>query len=209
MTWPFDPHPPLSYDVILADPPWHFENYSAKGERKGARRHYATLGFDEIAAMPVSKLGRGDCILFMWCCWPTLPQAVDVLERWGFRYVTGGAWHKRTSTGKSAFGTGYVMRSATEPYLIGTLGNPKTVRDVRNVIETSDASVIDAERREHSRKPEVQYETLERMFPAALRRIELFARNQRPKWDAWGNETKKFGAAPNEVPATKQRKDAA
>ena len=195
MTWPFDPHPPCSYDVVLADPPWKFHHYSAKGEGKAATRHYRTMSFEDICALPVSHLGRGDCILFMWCCWPSLPQAVDVLKGWGFNYVTGGAWHKRTSTGKSAFGTGYVLRSATEPYLIGTLGNPKTARNIRNVIETSDATVLDAERREHSRKPDAQYEILERMFPAAVRRIELFARNTRPGWDVWGNETEKFGVA--------------
>ena len=189
--WPFGDLTPLSYDVILADPPWRFDNYSAAGEKKAPARHYATMGFDDIAALPVAQLGRGDALLFMWCCWPTIDRAIGVLKRWGFNYTTGGAWHKRTSSGKTVFGTGYVLRSATEPYLIGTLGSPATSRSVRGVIET----VIDAERREHSRKPDEQYAYLERLVTNAMRRCELFARSTRPNWDSWGHETEKFAGA--------------
>jgi N6-adenosine-specific RNA methylase IME4 len=106
--------------------------------------------------------------------------------------VTGGAWHKRTRHGKSAFGTGYRLRSATEPFLLGTLGNPETVKNIRNVIETEDLDIIDAERRQHSRKPDEQYQLCERIMPRAVRHVELFARQARPGWDAWGNEIGKF-----------------
>jgi len=190
-TWPFEPLIPLSYDVILADPPWSFDNYSSNGWKKAPARHYATMGFDDLAQLPVAQLGRGDALLFMWCCWPTIDRAMGVMKAWGFEHTTGGAWHKRTSSGKSVFGTGYVLRSATEPYLIGTLGSPRTSRSVRGVIET----VIDAERREHSRKPDEQYEYLGRLVPGAMRRCELFARSTRPGWDSWGNETEKFAGA--------------
>lgn len=193
--WPFGDLKPLSYDVILADPPWPFENYSSNGWKKSPRRHYATLGFDDIATLPVAQLGRGDALLFMWCCWPTLDRAIGVLKAWGFNYATGGAWHKRTRNGKTVFGTGYVLRSATEPYLIGSLGSPTTSRSVRGVIET----VIDAVRREHSRKPDEQYDYLERLVPGATRRCELFARSSRPGWESWGNELGKFDDAPTEA----------
>lgn len=189
---PFSELPELAYDVILADPPWSFDLWSENGNAKAPSAQYATMSFTDIAALPVSRLGRGDCLLFMWACWPTVDQAIDVLKAWGFRYVTGGAWHKRTSGGKSAFGTGYRMRSATEPFLIGTLGNPATVRNIRNVIETDDMDVIDAKTRGHSRKPDEQYAICERIMPSALRFIELFARQTRPGWDAWGNQTDRF-----------------
>jgi len=194
MDWPFEPLTPLSYDVILADPATRFETYSAAGAGKSPDAHYDTMGWDELAALPVSQLGRGDCLLMMWACWPSLQQSLDLLRAWGFRYVTGGAWHKRTSSGKSAFGTGYVMRSATEPYLIGTMGSPVTANNIRNVIETADLDVIDAVRREHSRKPDEQYSVCERIAPRALRFAELFARQSRPGWDSWGNQTTKFEA---------------
>jgi len=186
--WPFAGLTPLSYDVILADPPWRFDNYSSAGQKKAPARHYATMGFDDLASLPVAQLGRGDALLFMWCCWPTIDRAIGVMKAWGFDFKTGGAWHKRTNSGKTVFGTGYILRSATEPYLIGTLGAPATSRSVRGVIET----VIDAERREHSRKPDEQYGYLEQLVPNAMRRCELFARETRPGWDSWGNELHKF-----------------
>jgi len=193
----FDGLSPLSFDLIIADPPWDFQTRSDKGHRKSQHRHYDVMGFDDLAALPVSSLGRGDCILMMWACWPSLPKALDVLAAWGFRYVTGGSWHKRTTHGKSGFGTGYVMRSATEPFLIGTLGSPLTARNIRNVIETNDLDQIDALRREHSRKPDEQYDIMDRLSPRALRRLELFARQPWPGWDAWGNQIDKFDETPS------------
>ncbi|MCE7797873.1 DNA methyltransferase [Sphingobium sufflavum] len=192
--WPFGELQPLGYDLILADPATRFETYSAKGEGKSPQAQYGTMTWEELAAMPVAQLGRGDCILKMWACWPTLRQSLQLLDDWGFRYVTGGAWHKRTKHGKSAFGTGYVLRSACEPYLIGTLGSPATANNLRNIIETEELHVIDAERREHSRKPDEQYDYCQRMAKNGVRFVELFARQRHPGWDAWGHEADKFVA---------------
>lgn len=195
--WPFQSLTPLSYDVLIADPATRFETYSAAGQSKSPDAHYETMSWDDLGALPVSKLGRGDTLLMLWACWPTLRESIALMEQWGFRYVTGGAWHKRTKHGKSAFGTGYVLRSASEPYLIGTLGSPATARNVRNIIETEQLHVIDAEARGHSRKPDEQYDYCERLCPRALRFAELFARQSWPGWDGWGNETDKF--APGEA----------
>lgn len=183
---------PLAYDVILADPATKFVTWSAKGQEKGPDAHYSTMTWEELGALEVGQLGRGDAILFLWACWPTLRHSLQLIDDWGFRYVTGGSWHKRTRHGKSGFGTGYRLRSATEPYLIGTLGNPLTAKNIRNVIETEDLDVIDAQLREHSRKPDEQYDVCERIMPRATRYLELFARQERPGWDCWGNETDKF-----------------
>jgi N6-adenosine-specific RNA methylase IME4 len=131
-------------------------------------------------------------MLFLWACWPTLRESIALMEAWGFRYVTGGAWHKRSKHGKTAFGTGYVLRSASEPFLIGTLGSPLTANNVRGVIESEDLDVIDAVARGHSRKPDEQYDFCRRLNPRALRFIELFARQRQPGWEAWGNEVDKF-----------------
>lgn len=187
--WPFDPFPALSYDAILADPATRFETWSAAGEKKSPQAHYQTMTWDELGALPVSQLARGDAILFLWACWPTIRQSINLMEQWGFRYVTGGSWHKRTKHGKSNFGTGYRLRSATEPYLIGTLGNPMTAKNIRNVIEADGLDEIDAENLGHSRKPDEQYEVCEALCPRALRFIELFSRKSRVGWDHWGLET--------------------
>jgi N6-adenosine-specific RNA methylase IME4 len=195
VTWPLAPLPELAFDVILADPPWHFTTYGEAGQGKAPSAQYATMDADAIKALPVSRLGRGDCLLMLWACWPSLPQAFETMDAWGFRYVTGGSWHKRTKHGKTNFGTGYVMRSATEPFLIGTLGSPLTARNIRNIIDAEGLAEIDAENRGHSRKPDEQYDLCEAICPRALRFVELFSRQSRPGWTAWGNEVGKFDQA--------------
>jgi len=185
--WPFAPLQPQAYDFIMADPPWRFELYSAKGEGKSAQAHYATMTLDDIAALPVADLARGNCLMWLWATAPMLDQQIAILKRWGFRFVTSGVWVKKTVTGKTDFGTGYVLRSAHEPFLIGAIGEPETSRCVRSVVEGM--------RREHSRKPDEAYEEAGRLMPTARRRADLFSRESRPGWEAWGNETGKFDAS--------------
>lgn len=202
MTWPFGDLPPMLADIILADPPWTFELHSEKGEGKSAQAHYSCMSLDGIKALPVSQLCRGDAICIMWTTWPFVAngQAIEVLPAWGFTPVTGGAWFKRTKNDKAAFGTGYRLRSACEPFLVGTLGNPTTAANVRNTIETFEReNAVVAPTRGHSRKPDDIYDFCERLCPRALRGVELFARQQfvggKIEWRAYGNETSKFEAA--------------
>ena len=185
MTWPFGDLLPLSYDMIMVDSPWTFQLYSVKGEKKSAQAQYGTMGMGDIKRLPVDQLASGDAVLFMWATWPMLPQAIEVMAAWRFRFVSGGVWHKRTKNGKTAFGTGYRVRSASEPWLLGTIGNPKTSRRHRNVIEGL--------AREHSRKPNEAYAWAESYMPHA-RRADLFARESRPGWSSWGRESTKFDA---------------
>jgi N6-adenosine-specific RNA methylase IME4 len=183
--FPFGDLKPLSYRTILADPPWLFANYSAKGEAKNPVAHYACMDIEAIKALPVGHLAAPDCVLVMWATAPLLPQAIETIGAWGFRYVTAGAWAKRSRTGRVwTFGTGYWLRSSMEPYLLATLGSPRIrARNVRNLIE--------APVREHSRKPDQIYVDQEALTDGP--RCELFARTRRPGWDAWGNEAGKFG----------------
>lgn len=178
---------PLSYDFIMADPPWSYENWSEKGEHKNASAKYDCMSLEDIKALPVGQLARADAVLWLWATNPLLREAFDVMDAWGFTFKTAGHWVKRTKGGKLAFGTGYILRCASEPFLIGTVGNPKTARNVRSVIE----GLV----REHSRKPDEAYTEAEKLLPSALRRADLFSRQVRPGWDAWGNETDKFGRA--------------
>jgi N6-adenosine-specific RNA methylase IME4 len=183
MKWPFGSLQPLAYQLLMADPPWHFKLYSELGSKKSAQGQYRVMSLDDIAALPVDQLAAPECVLFMWSTFPMLPQAFGVMEAWGFTYKTGGVWHKRTKNGKTAFGTGYRVRSAAEPWLLGVIGNPKTPRTHRNLIEGL--------ARQHSRKPSEAYSWCESYMPEA-RRADLFAREQRRGWDAWGAEATKF-----------------
>jgi N6-adenosine-specific RNA methylase IME4 len=187
VSWPFNNLMPLRYGCILADPPWYFRNYSENGEEKNPVAHYACMDTASIASLPVSHLAAPDCALIMWATAPMLPDAILLMSAWGFAFKSSGAWAKQSTTGeKWAFGTGYCFRSAAEFFLLGTIGKPKVLsRSVRNLIV--------APVREHSRKPDEQYEMCEQLFGGPY--VELFARQTKPGWDCWGNETDKFGEA--------------
>ena len=186
MTWPFGDLQPFGFDMLMVDPPWAFALRSEKGEAKSPQAQYACMPLDAIKALPVAQLARGDAFLWLWATNPMLPQALAVMAAWGFTFSTSGTWVKTTSGGKLAFGTGYVLRSASEPFLIGRLGRPRAGRAVR--------SVIMAPAREHSRKPDEAYAAAEALLPGALRRADLFSREARSGWTAWGHEAGKFDA---------------
>lgn len=195
MTWPFGNLIPMKYGVILADPPWAYAMRSDKGFEKSPERHYETLSYPALARLPVGQLAAPDCLLFMWSTWPHLPWAQALMGEWGFRYVTGGAWVKRTPSGKAAFGTGYVLRSATEPFLVGKIGSPVIrSRSCRNLIEADELpDLIDGVRREHSRKPPQMRALIDELLPDAWG-CELFAREPWAGREVWGNDTHRFEA---------------
>lgn len=176
----------FGFDLIMADPPWKFENWSKKGEAKNASAQYDCMSLDDIKALPVGHLMAPDAVLWLWATNPMLPQAFEVLQAWGVRYVTAGTWVKRTTNGKLGFGTGYRLRCANEPFLIATNGNPATARNVRSVIE--------GPIREHSRKPDEAFDEASRLVAPMPdpRKLELFARQTRDGWTTWGNEATKF-----------------
>lgn len=184
LAWPFEGLTPLKYGAILADPPWAYDMRSQKGYAKSPEAHYDTMPLEAIKSLPVSHLAAGDCLLVMWSTWPHLPQAMEVMAAWGFAYKTGGSWTKQTPTGKAAFGTGYILRSSTEPFLIGTIGAPR-------ISSKSERNLIEAQRREHSRKPDEMRAMVERLCPNAFC-AELFAREPWPGHDVWGAEAGKF-----------------
>lgn len=176
----FDVLPPLSYDLIMADPPWSFSNWSAKGVHKNASAKYDCMSLDAIKRMRVSQLATPDAVLWLWATNPLLPQAFEVMRAWGFTFKTAGAWAKMTARGKQHFGTGYVLRSAHEPFLIGVIGKPKFAKNVR--------SLFMAPTGVHSQKPDEAFTIAELLAPNANRRLELFSRKSRPGWDAFGDE---------------------
>ena len=196
--------PPGQFGVILADPPWQYQMYSEKGYEKSPDAHYSCMVLDQIKAMRDDILfsAAPNCVCVMWTVWPMMNQALDLMESWGFQFKTGGDWNKTTKTGKQAFGTGYVLRSATEPFIIGTIGKPRIKNhSTRNSLFTDDAPEnlndlgvsITSQRREHSRKPDEMIVLIEELFDGPY--LELFSRQKRPGWESWGNQTDKFGEA--------------
>lgn len=196
-TWPFAPFAPFSFDLVMADPPWPWAAYSDKGLEKSPEAQYATMSMEAIAAFPVGDLLAPGGVLFLWCTWPLFAAQAALAARWGLEVKTGGVWAKRTPSGKLRWGTGYLLRSVCEPFLIATLkGSGFRGASEPNRIETifPDGFELDGLAREHSRKPDEAYALLERVLPAA-RRLDLFSRQSRPGWSSWGNEAGKFDAS--------------
>jgi N6-adenosine-specific RNA methylase IME4 len=165
--------------VLYADPPWHFEVYNEESRvERAAGNHYSTMSLDKICALPVLSLASPDAALFMWTTVPHLRESFDVLVAWGFKYKTHIVWVK------DKIGLGYFVRNQHELLLVATRGDMPSPSPANRP-----PSVIHAPRREHSRKPDEAYELIERMYPE-LPKIELFARQARAGWAAWGNELK-------------------
>ena len=187
--------PLFSYDLVVCDPPWRFETFSKKGLKKSPDAHYATMSLNEIVVLPIADLLKPGSVLVLWCTWPLIGVQWDLIKKWGLVPKTGGAWAKRTNTGKLRWGTGYLIRSVCEPFLIGTLSGCKARgSSIPNMIETLSNVSLDGLAREHSRKPDEFYSLMEKLVPDG-RKADIFARQQRPGWDYWGNETEKFPEA--------------
>jgi N6-adenosine-specific RNA methylase IME4 len=173
------------YDIILADPPWHFEVHDeASGSGRSPSHHYPTLTVQDILRLEVNTLANKNCALFLWTTWPHMIDAMNVIEAWGFTYRTlAWEWIKVNKDNTLAMGTGYYFRANPEPCLLAVKGKmPVAVHDEINVII--------APRMAYSQKPEEQYAKIARVYPHQLypNRIELFARRPVFGWEATGLE---------------------
>lgn len=177
------------YQIILADPPWQFKNYSDKWhegrpESRWVGNEYKLMGLKDVMALPVESIAAEDAALFLWTTMPHLPDALRVIEAWGFRYKTAAfTWVKQNPSGNGIFtGMGFWTRSNAEICLLATRGKPKRVsKSVKQVIISPVGR--------HSEKPaEVRDRIVELM--GDVPRIELFARKHAKGWAAWGDEVR-------------------
>ena len=187
--WPFGSLRMFGYDLVMIDPPWPFDLWSNAGNEKSAAAQYDCMTREEIISLPVGNLLRAGGVLWLWCTWPLAAEGfhVECLRAWGLEGKTGGAWAKRTASGKLRWGTGYLVRSVCEPFFIATIGAD------REYDGAAECNLIDGLAREHSRKPEEAYSLCERVMPHAWR-ADVFSRENRVGWDCWGREAGKFNA---------------
>lgn len=177
------------YGAILLDPPWAFKTFSGKRQtpHRCAEDHYRTMKAHEVAGLPLPDLAGRHCALFMWAVDSHLDEAIELMRFWGFKYKTiAFIWKKETANGKPMIGMGYWTRKQGEICILGTRGSvARRDKGVRQLIE--------APRREHSRKPDEIYSRIEALVEGPY--LEMFARQRWPGWDQWGNETDKFEVA--------------
>ena len=171
------------FSTVLADPPWRFTNRTGKvAPEHGRLKRYETMSLDEIKGLPVSQLVAKNAHLYLWVPNALLKEGIDVLEAWGFRYVSNIIWAKRRKDGgPDGRGVGFYFRNVTEVLLFGVKGSLRTLAPAR-----SQVNMLETRKREHSRKPDEQYDLIENCSPGPY--VELFARHARENWTVWGNE---------------------
>ena len=172
------------FKTILADPPWQFQNRTGKvaPEHKRLNR-YPTMELDDIKALPVSQVAEDISHLYLWVPNALLPEGLEVMAAWGFRYKTNLVWEKvRKDGGPDGRGVGFDFRNVTELLLFGVKGTGmRTLQPARTQV-----NLVRSQKREHSRKPDEIIDLIEQCSPGPY--LELFARGDREGWTLWGNQ---------------------
>lgn len=192
----------LPYEVLMIDPPWRFGD-NLPGLTRGATNNYETMTIQELCDYRLPSVAD-DAVAFLWRV-AAIPDWLTVCRAWGFEPVSEVVWvkvgkHKSILpyedpkwhvvldggvVAKVAFGMGRTVRNCHEVCVIAKRGRGLEVQN------HSIRSVIFGQLREHSRKPDEIYDLAESMYPDA-KRADVFSRQQRPGWDAFGYEVDRF-----------------
>jgi site-specific DNA-methyltransferase (adenine-specific) len=168
-----------SYQIIYADCPW---DYETKNSPKFGGASYPTMTTEELKSIPVALIADKNCSLFFWATYPKLKEAIEVIEAWGFKYRTNAFTWIKTNRRAGTFysGLGHWTNANSEICLFAKKGHPKRIaKDVKELI-------IAPLGRHSAKPPEVRDRIVKLM--GDLPRIELFARERVPGWDALGND---------------------
>lgn len=170
------------YKTIYIDPPW--PEHGGGKIKRGADRHYNLMSISEIKALPIQRLAHEDgCHLYLWTTNNYLPDAIECINEWGFKYITTIVWMK------DKMGLGQYYRGITELCLFATTHQRLPYKVVDGRRQQGVTGFLES-KREHSRKPVQMRKMIEKVSYAP--RIELFARENIDGWDCWGNEVGKL-----------------
>lgn len=184
------------YKIILADPPWHFKNWSADAPKqihdrtRGANKYYPTENVNDICNLvpPTDE----NAVLLIWGLSSHMPELLKVIDAWGFKLKTKAwTWVKMSKDmERPRIGMGYWTRQCSEDCWLATKGHPKapSFRAEPAAVFTEEDTLLAARTSRHSEKPVEQYEKIDRLFPNVYPRLEMFARQQRDGWSVFGNE---------------------
>jgi len=184
------------YSVIYADPAWQ-----QKGGRplsggykkvdgvqvfnplsnKSANLPYPTMSIEDIKNLPIKDIAEDDAHLYMWVTNKYLMKAESIISAWGFKYSTTLVWAKKPI----GSGMGGSYKVSTEFLIFATRGSLKTKQSVNGTWFQQKRKYVNGYPC-HSKKPDFFYELIESVSTGD--KIELFAREKREGWDAWGNE---------------------
>lgn len=171
--------PTSTYQIIYADPPW---NEQGGGKiKRGADRHYPLMKTKDICKLPVQSIVDINAHLYLWVTNNFLKDGLQVVEAWGFRYITMVTWVK------DKIGLGQYFRGQTEHCMFCVRGMLPYKKE--NGKRCQHPTVFHADRTKHSKKPEKMREIIEHVSGQSDRKmLEMFARDRAEGWDVWGNE---------------------
>ena len=162
------------YQTIVIDPPWDWGDEGDVNQLGRAKPEYKTMSFDELKDFPVAEKAAENCHIYLWITNRSLPKGFELLNEWGFRYITTITWCK------PSFGMGNYFRGSTEHILFGVKGSLELLRkNAGTWFEAPRGS-------KHSEKPKEFYSLVESCSPGPW--LEIFAREKRSGWVTWGGE---------------------
>lgn len=178
-----------TYQCIVIDPPWRYELRITDSSHRN-KISYPSMKFEEIRDLPIAQLAdRNGCVMFLWFTNNHMIEASKLIEAWGFTHKGILTWEKVSKNGNTRLGVGHWLRNSTEHCAIATKGKVLSFAS-HSAIARKTPNLIKAQRREHSRKPDEFYRLVEEVCTGS--KLEMFARQRRHGWDAWGNEVDKF-----------------
>lgn len=173
------------YNIVLADPCWFYQD-RLSGRVKGASSHYTLMETKDICALPVNNLTTDNSLLFMWVTAPCIPDGLEVMKAWGFKYLTVAfTWMKLNRSGWGLFyGIGGYTSSNCEFCFLGRKG--KRIVPRKKLVSSAVLEPV----MEHSRKPDAIHQRIDLMYPdKEITKLEMFARRPYSKqWDVFGNQ---------------------
>jgi len=172
------------FDIVLADPPWSY-NDKSKSHGGGAESHYPCMGVEDICNLPVASLAAENSVLLCWVTMPLLAEGLAVIKAWGYTYKTNAfTWIKTYPGGgfRLFMGMGRYTRANAELCLLATRGKGLP-RQNAGIHQVHLHPVLD-----HSAKPHLFRELIDKLFGTQTRKIELFSRKRVPGWEVWGNQ---------------------
>jgi N6-adenosine-specific RNA methylase IME4 len=161
------------FATIVIDPPWDWGDEGDQDQMGRARPDYATMSKEQLMALPVGTLADDDCHLYMWITNRSLPKGFDLIQAWGFRYITAITW------AKPSFGMGNYFRGQTEQILFAVKGSQPLKRKDVGTLFTAPRGPNG-----HSSKPVEFYDLVESCSPGPF--LEMFSRHNRDGWTPWG-----------------------
>lgn len=184
----FKNFPNQKYNCIVIDPPW-FYKLRNKDVTHRNKIPYPPMKIEDILKLPISNLSTPEgTVLWLWFTNNHILEASKCIEHWNFTIKTVLTWEKIAKNGNTRIGTGHWLRNCTEHCMLATYGKVKSFSHLKKL--TNQPTILHAQRREHSRKPEEFYNLVDKLCDG--KKLEMFARQKRKGWDVWGNEVDKF-----------------